>query len=209
MARIIGNGLIQARTAAGGLLIHDTFTDADGTLLVNHVISPVNVPGAAWLEFAIAFDRSGVILGNKATIALNFGPVAIRGCYVVSGVADCQVDVDVTANIAGAAGTGLICRYNSSNSTYWMLDILPGPSNLIRMVESGAVIRASASVSIAVGEVVPVSAILSGNVITFTVKGVSINYTSTLNNTSTKHGVGILASGTARTYADNFKITPL
>jgi hypothetical protein len=82
----------------GQTLVHDTFTDSNGTAIAAHVIQPVNRVGATWT----VFGASVTIQSNQALTGGNY-----TGATVDLGTPDAEIVLTFTHNTI----TGVIGRY--------------------------------------------------------------------------------------------------
>lgn len=93
MSRSVIGHTRAAKYEAGVLLLHDTFTDEDGTLLENHVVDTVNKVGAVW-ERANIEPRA--IYNNQASGADIITKENDYKIDVFNGAVRVQVDLQST-----------------------------------------------------------------------------------------------------------------
>lgn len=175
------------------IILHDTFTASDDTLLVNHVMEV----GPGWQTVS---GGGGKIVSNKAVNA--------SGNTVVASQAN-QADAVITADVTSVdAGVWDLVGRLTDTPVFWLLEIYQ-PSGTIALYEfNGSFIeRASVSFSSTLGETYAMKLEFNGTSIKGFVNGTEyISYTSSVNQQATKHGIRLHASNMN---TDNFKATTL
>lgn len=171
---------VQNFVGPSTVIVNDTFTDTNGTLLNAHAISPTNTLGATWIEstgnWTIQSDKA-----NNNTWVRTFG-------LVETGLAN----VKITASILTQNGSlnGLIFRYSDA-SNYWELR-RNGSTKALSIYKKvgadGPVVNAVVTTTdvttqtytvVCVGDLIMVND-GHGNVLTLE---------DSFNNTATKHGI--------------------
>ena len=142
--------LIASRDVGNASLVSDTFTDVNGTSLDLH--TPNASPGTAWVEYSGTWE----IQGNEVT--QTGGAAVHRVAAIDAGASD--VDVTVTFVTIVGADAGLVVRVTDDNNHY-MLQILATTFAFYKKEAGAFTLLASASATIANGDVVMVRA--SGN----------------------------------------------
>lgn len=184
---------------SGGVTVfEDTFTEAsDGGLLTAHTPAPTNVAGGNW---------SG---SSSYTIATNRVNDASSGVQLVAtketGTANGTVSLEVNRQTNNKL-FGLVFRYTDENN-YWyaLLDNQNSKFLLVERVADVHTQRGEVAFTTNTDTWYTITAILSGSSITVQVNGANtINYSSTANQSATKHGIWSAGSGVA--LFDNFKV---
>jgi hypothetical protein len=191
---------VDVKPAGGGgptVLILDQFTDTDATALQSHTIAPTNTPGASWgVENALKWT----IQSNRANGANGAG-----SAFADAGQADVTVTCDVYPDTSSY--DGIIARYSNSTN-FWLLTVRSDLSEFSIYEFStgnGVVQRATTTVSITAGTKYTLALVVSGTSLSGTINGGhQITYTSSVNQTNTKHG---LRGGTGAPTFDNFQVT--
>lgn len=198
---------VDAATAGGATtLILDQFADADGTALTAHAIAPTNVPGASWA----ANNGTWTIQGNQATSGV-LGAGDYNVATADSGQADVTVTCDITTAGSGAYAPEIVGRLTDA-SNYWRVEI-ESTTQVLRIQEYNAgsgTTRASVSLTTVNGGTYALKVVFSGTGITASVGATTCNWTSSFNQTATRHGVGEFTNnGTPYNTClfDNFKVT--
>ena len=182
--------------------VDDAFTDADSTNLSAHTIYPTNTPVTAW---TVAVG-SAQIQGNRVQGMTN---AADNVVVCDSGVADTTIKAVVNEG-ATASDIGIVFRYLDADN-YWLLFLghQTGP-NVFRIYErTGGVFtqRATAAQTVTTNTDYNLQVVLSGNSMTGTINGGnSINYSSSVGASRTKHGLYFVPQGSSATKADNFRV---
>lgn len=184
------------------LLVHDSFTDANGTALPSHTMDL----GSGWTRFKGTGGNQMTIQSNKCQ---SFTDAATEYAYQAeSGVADATIEASMVFGGADNFHLNmLIFRYVDA-SNYWACRIAgDGVITLRKYVAGVETIVDTDSVSISAGVAVATSGVLNGDSIAVTVGGVTVSTTDSFNNTATKHGISsYLSAGSANTI-DEFKVT--
>jgi hypothetical protein len=174
---------IATVAAAIAILAGDTFTGSNGTHLNAHTMDE----GSGWTENS----GSWAISSNAAVQATNAGAQYIA----TTDTGDANTRIRARVKPSAASGLhigGLIGRF-SDTSNYWRADITTGGTPLVRLWEmNGGVqtLRASKAWTNRYQKYVDLEMTLDGNIISVTVDGgYGITYTSSFNNTATKHGI--------------------
>lgn len=193
----------SSQAAAGGIVVYDTFTDTDATVLSSH--TPEKCPaGSTWGGGTTTTDDK--IYSNELR-GLR-GSLTGGHCGIETGVADCIITATVKPHsVSGGIGyfwrlPGIKVRCNtaaysvsySDTQSYYLICV---NSNLdkFHILEKASgntwTERASASVTMDASTAYVIKATLSGSTITATLDGANeISYASaTSNQTSTIHGV--------------------
>ena len=185
--------------SCSGSIICDTFTDANGTALASHTPDK-DVPGNPWVQQSGSIQ----IQGNKAQWISGSGIATINAG--VSDVSDIEADMSPGNNLDIC---GMVLRFTDLNN-YWLIELNSGSNSNSGLWERNGGVwfqRIAFTTSYAIGQVVAVSATLSGQTISIKIGANSGSYTAAaLNQTSTLHGIS-LDSNSSET-ADNFKIVP-
>ena len=213
--QILDPGVRMHAPSGGGaaapspLLIHDEFTDANGTLLMNHVIAPVNVPGNSWELASIQLSgesNSSDIQNNQARTFVLF-----RGVVVDSGIADAQAEVEWTPKAGANNRNSVLVRY-VSNGNMWGMNVREPNSdiNIHVIVNGSTTTRASVVYPWAEGQTYTLRLVANGTILECFVDGVSVlSYGQATNFlTATKHGI-MQNGGDDDTRWDNFKVSTL
>jgi uncharacterized delta-60 repeat protein len=148
-------------TSSGGtnVLLHDSFTDADGTDLRGHT-PDTNWTGGFW-QFGY---QSATVQGNKVQCASG-GVMAYLNCGLATGY---TVSCDFTWN-----GGGFVClllRF-SNTSNYWSVEITGTAFRIQERVTGAGSVRDTISFTPVNGNTYTVSVTTSGSNITATVTG--------------------------------------
>jgi hypothetical protein len=208
-----GNGNTAATqfSITSTLVIYDTFTDTDGTLLTAHTAQKAPAAwGATFAIFGGANAKNPKINSNKAS-CLDASATAISGSIIDAGIANCVITAKITSvNEAVSGGQGVVFRYVDS-SNYWYFDAVTAGTNLIRLHEVSAgvdSVRASFAKAIAVDTQYDISLTLNGTSITGIWDGTSVGFTSSVHQSATKHGLAIIHRTTAKSSkVDDFVLT--
>jgi len=194
-----------AEAVAGGVLIYDTFTDTNNTLLKNHIISPTNTPATAWATVATKADEK---INNNRT---GFGSNADCWSYLDAGVADCKITSSALfmGVGVGANSTGFWLR----GGAYFVLVGYGGGREILAILGSDKTTILAQDNPIMTSDLSSVRLLtvtLNGAIITASLdNGLTCNYTTaTINQTTTTHGVTRYYYNVA-TYFDEFKIETL
>ena len=204
--KTIGKG--DASGSSGGvplvLLIEDSFTDADSTLLTAHAIAPTNTPAVSWVNHVGA----NAILGNK--VGAWSGVVTENLSTVDSGIANGIVEALITHNAGSARAQSVIVRFLDS-SNYWKVELTTTAFRIRDVVAGVETTRVSTFFSAVGGVSYTIRVTMSGDTISATRDGLNpISYASaSFNNTQTKHGIRMVTAAdfTGLTMAaDDFKV---
>lgn len=177
------------------LLIQDSFTDADATLLTSHTPN-VNTPGHA---YAAAYSGSLKIVSNKA-----FAPATDnRADTIDAGTGDVTISADFfyKSNSNGS----IFARFSATNA-YWRIQQLGGSGAwAIAEVNPSYAIRNQLIAAAVDGTTYHMVAVLNGNTLSLYVDKLGVcRYASANLKTNTKHGIylNLLTDS-----FDNFQIT--
>lgn len=182
------------------ILIEDAFTDANGTNLTAHTIAPTNDPSATWVNIGGAIT----IESNKASTT----PAAIINYQLESGESDCIIEATIQKT-AGNVDGGIMFRY-VDDANYWIADFLSlsGTVKIYEKTGGSFTERASISKTFSASTDYVMRVELSGDDITVTIDGgSSINYSSSVGATRTKHGFWTSGAGGVTITWDDFKIS--
>ncbi len=196
------------RAAVASWLVLDNFTDADGALLNNHVIAPINNSGTIWSSRVGTWS----ITANKA-YASTVVKTAWNVATCTPGSADVSLSVAITLAESGQYAPALVARYQDT-SNYWLLTLVSDTGNTylqIRQISGGSsTTRATSTLArINNGTTVTLTATLSGQSISATYGVTTISYSSTALQSATIHGIAEYRDNTYSTssFYDNFQIT--
>lgn len=192
-----GNQLanMSATTATNSVgsttLILDQFTGTNATAIASHTISPTNTPSASWA----AGEGSCEIQGNKMRATGG----SISSANSNSGVSDGSVSV--TVNRSGNSDMAAMFRYVDANN-YWLADLQvagtdgTGTFSIYEKTSGSYTERAHIAKVFTVNTDLVIRVVLNGTSIVATVDGgSSINYTSSVRQTATKHGIWTSLTG--------------
>lgn len=183
--------------AAGGVLIYDTFTGANGTALTAHA-PDINTPGGAWVQI----NGTWTIQSNRASVA---GDGNVR---IAAGVSNYSLSVIAVA-VSATSAAGLTGRVQDS-SNLWAIQIV-NSTNVFRIAEvNGGVttVRATTSVTISDGVSYTMAGTFNGATITATLDGAnSLSYGSATF-LQTDPDVGLRAGNDTCTF-DDFTVTAI
>lgn len=176
---MFGRRTLASAGIASPTLFYDTFTGVNGTLLPAHT-PDTDASGNGWTTQAGTPD----IFDNQARITAT--EIATVDC----GVADCVISANVKC-LGLAAVAGIIVRFSSASSyTFVTIEDFFDRFRVYEWNGSTLTSRASTNVTIDIGTEYTMTITLSGTSITATLDGAnSINYTSSLNVSSTIHGI--------------------
>jgi hypothetical protein len=184
------------------LVVHDSFTDANGTALPSHTMDL----GTGWTRFKGTGLNQVTIQSNKAQ---SFTDGATEYAYSTeSGVSDATVEASVVFGGADNFHLNMMILRFTDASNFWACRIAgDGVITLRKYVGGVETIVDTDAVSVIAGTPIAVSAVLSGTSIAVTAGGVTVNATDSFNQSATKHGFSTyLSSGTSNTI-DEFKVT--
>jgi hypothetical protein len=194
----------KSQTKKGGVIVHDTFTDTDNTMLSSH--TPEVCPsGSTW---GGGTTTTKILIISNELVGTN-GSLTGGHCGIETGVADCIVTATIKAHsVSGGTGgyqwrlPGIKVRCNtaaystsySDTQSYYLICIDSYLDKFYILEKASGntwTAQASASVSIDYTSAYVIKATLSGSTITATLNGANeISYASaTSNQTSTIHGV--------------------
>ena len=192
---------------AGGpvLLVRDTFTDSDGTVLTAHA-PDVDRVGGGWVAAAgrsIDTPNAGTVESN----AFEFGADNFSGPVIETSEADVRVEADVTFPAAATTIFEKFIRYLQDGDE-WLVQAREDNNDMrIRDRQSdSAVTRATGAFTFSESVLYRIKVVAQGQIITAYVDGVEVvSYTSaTFNQTETKHG--LIKNGASLPTIDNFEI---
>lgn len=182
------------------VVIEDAFTGANATNLTAHTIEPTNVPLASWVKVGL-FNIT--IQSNKASTTAN----GLTNYYVDSGVSDCTIEAVIQKS--ASCDIGIMFRF-VDDGNYWFVS-LSSATQTFKIFEKTAnsyIERASTSKANSTGVDYAFKVVLSGNSITATIDdGSSINFSSGVRASETKHGLWESSAGATTITWDNFIIT--
>jgi hypothetical protein len=179
----------QQAPLSPAVLVWDTFTDTNGTLLTAH--TPDRSP-APWS----AVSGSLQINSNKCTGA--------SGSAIINTA---QANISALVTITGTTGTaGFLARYLDS-ANYWELQASISTNEIKLWEQTSGVWSLRGASSVTLNDANPhiLRAILIGTSITFWADSITpLTYTSSSHLTNVKHGI---KTNTTSTSFDNFKVT--
>ena len=179
-------------TTAASYLVHDTFTDVDGTLLVNHT-PDVDTVGLGW-NGSLGGTNVWEVRTNQANPFSSTGII-----YIDTGAANVTMEADITQ---GTNYWMLVGRINASNQ-HWNL-LHNGGTLYIRYATTA---YASKALSLTAGTVYNVKFSFNGMTFTATIDGVEqLSYTHGSSLLETQTLFGLYAAVGAGTRYDNLKI---
>lgn len=164
------------------VLVSDTFSDTDETLLSEHAIAPLNNIAAAWSE--VSSTNVAAIRSSTARMGSY-----IANSYTQSVISTATPNVHITAKLYhynhSAIQNSLIGRV-SDESHYWQVKLV---TTQIKLIERNGSIteRAAAAASLS-DAFYDTELTLDGNSIRGKVNGISVSYESALFNAVTQHG---------------------
>lgn len=198
----VGVGLATQRggaaIATSGLL--DTFTDADNTLLTDHVPDAAPI-GAAWGTTIAVYGSPGPlkVIDNTARQTALSGK-SIGASIIETGLSDGVLTANLrTSNQSGVDGQGVWFRCVDANNT-WYVDITPGYYVILGYAVGGVGSNVVIHNCNLLGDTdYQIVVTLKGNDITVTVGGESIQYTSSIHATATKIAISSTFGNTSAT----------
>ena len=201
----ITNSNAYAETAPAAPHIYDTFTAANGTLLVGRTPSP-NTTASATYSVLQGTSSNQTIQSDLASFAL---PGSNQAVVINSGVSDTTITCNVTFGSSSGCAAVVFFRVTDSNNLYEVV-IFANTVDLYRLA-SGSVASGypyTASGTLSAGTSYPVTITLSGSSITVQVGSLAaINVTDSSLSTNTKHGFGgSLTTGSDTVTVGNFKV---
>lgn len=156
----------------GGLLVYDTFTDTDGTLLTAHTpdVAPVS---SAWADVCI----SGSLSAGSVKIAANkvrFDADA-QGCVINCGQTDYSVSARWTPGVGGLNRNSIVFRFGS-NTNLWLFNCreVNGDANIVEAVSGIGNTRATAAFAFTEGVEYLLEVRVSGTTCTGYINGVQV-----------------------------------
>lgn len=181
-------------TVYGIVLLYDTFTDANGVDLVNHI---PNV-GPAW-------QNSGQmqIQSNAATESTTGNPACERD----AGQANVVIDTTINLNATSGCSVELWARdSNTANNIEFQLSITGPALNIYTKIANAFTLIGSETIAYTTNTPVTSQIVLNGSGLNFNLAGTYVlSVTSTFNQTATRIGVGG-SKGNNVTTIDNHKV---
>ena len=185
------------------VLILDQFTDADGTALTAHTISPINVPGNAWVNDP--GSGSGVWKINASNNAVVTGLGGSTNTWVTTETSEPNATVSVVVTLSAALQGNPIVRYTNSNNA-WFVAAQATVFELYEVSGGTYTVRASTPVTLANGTPYTVKIQASATTMIGKIVGIAeITYGSASSNqNATKHG---MMANNASVVMDAFTVT--
>jgi lysophospholipase L1-like esterase len=195
------------KSKGSGYFVFDDFIDVDDTSIIDHYIKPINVLNTGWKIWGGA-QSNAKIASNKVknSVASMYASMCVD-----TGLTDCLVGVTyVHHTTTEYEVTGLVIRLVDKDN-YWQLYIFSNggsPQLIMRYYEAGTghQVAGPAALTLTNGVSYPFTFEAKGNVLTGTIAGVSITYTSAKFNTGTRQGFGFYENDTLDNVSslDNF-----
>lgn len=207
-------------------LVLDTFTAGDGTSVSGRSVESGNATPVAWSSYTAGNNAAASVIRSNKLVADNYASPTNNN-YSFS-VVDCgAADATITATVSlgsrdvSYAYAGVVARWSDNNNKIMVMVRRSGTVSLdealfIWQMSSGSLTTISGTAgtgtSLSTGTEYTLTVTLSGTSITASLSnGLSVSATSSLNQSSTTHGVLIghtddSGSGTV-TSIDNFRIT--
>ena len=190
----------KSQAKKGGIVVYDTFTDTDGTLLSDH--TPEIYPaGSSWGGGAAT--NLTIINTNAACSPALYG--TSLGCGIDTGLVNCKITATVKAYYRNAntnyRNSGIRLRCNSAadssynDSSTWYGVVVNSCSDKFQIIEKASgnsfTVLSETSVTMDLATSYTLVATVSGTTITATLDGANeISYSSaSVNSSSTIHGV--------------------
>lgn len=176
----IGSGMqiITPRSAAAvALHIEDSFTAANGTDLGGWTPDVANTPGNTWVEALLSWT----IISNCAR-GTNYQKSLL---VIESGASDGVITMPCQK---GGNQNGIVFRY-VDNDNYWYAITSSVGGYSIYEVTAGASTRRADNETAILTTTLTMTVTLSGNDITVLYNGKTLNYSSAIRATATKHGI--------------------
>lgn len=199
------SGVLQYQTPRSlGTPLHilDTFTGSDGTDLTAHT-PDINTTGNPWVRYSTNIGRIQ-IKSNTAQSINGYG-----GVYCIdTGASDCVISFDAYYKDSPSYGVGAIARL-LDGSNYLRADLYYRKLNIMDIVAGVLTARASTSVTVVDATWYRMTLTLSGQSITFAGSMGSVTYSTSFNQSATRHGLVIASDlGAIQAAVDNFEVTP-
>lgn len=207
--------LLTGATCYGGIVdflgtgkqapvIYDSFTDAASPPLAEHVISPINVPGAAWaVPTGVLVIQGGVVIGA----------VGVNNAVLQTGLADLEIEAGFLLEHP-ESGFRVLFRYVDPQN-YWLAQA-GGNEVLLGFYQAGVLTTVTtAQYSCAVQTGLVLLARLEGETITVTLESANQVALQTLFAASTTFqnvgyaGFALAVSAAPSTYCSYFVARPL
>jgi hypothetical protein len=190
------------------LLITDTFTDSENTLIENHIPDYQATSGSyrVMLTFG-SIPISAKIISNSARGTAN--STITSAVVIETGRSDAIISCDVNKNNStqNAGGMGLSFRFNGSTGYY--VDLINNTIRLSKTNGTAAVVITTVSFPHSTTTTYNVKVVLNGpNIKVYVDNALYIDLNDT-SYTGTEHGFGLLTTSTTKTLADNLLITTL
>ncbi len=192
----------EAAPAGPTTYVEDTFTDTNGTELVDHT-PDTDTEGGGWSSRTATTDGGRI----QANVYENEHTSREGQFLIDAGVADCVVRM--TLNLGDNTQSGMYVRYSDS-SNFWQIRVRDDTQQVIlyRVVAGSFNADDTQSATIANNTDYDMVCTLSGNSVSCDVAGVTVSATNSHNNTATSHGFWVrkFDTGTAEPYVDDFSV---
>jgi len=200
----VGAWPVSGSAVGGTVLLHDTFTDTNGTSLDAHAISPVNTPSTAWTERSGNWD----IQSNRAN-STGASPGG-AGWIATLDVGQADYTLSLVFNSATGAG-GVVVRYNPADGTHYLINLAPSNDSLRLFYFDGSLYGSALAEDFGVFDAstdYEITVRVTGQTIEAAASDMSrFIYEAATNNTSLTHA-GLRATVSSATFDDLIITTP-
>lgn len=187
----------------GGILVYDTYTDANGTAIASH--TPDVRPGSnAWEALVGTWQ----IQSNRGKLTASGGG-GQNTAAIDAGVANVTAQVDLVTDAGGGTDSGLIVNVGDANN-YWLMAVgADGAITLYQRVAGAFTARDNDTYTYVAGNTYVLKIVTAGDTISGYVDNVlKVTYTTAGRalKTNTKAGIRTFQTDTGSLF-DNFRVT--
>lgn len=195
------------------LLIFDTFTDTNNTVIASHTPDTQAVSGTYRTVQTFGSSTNIQIISNRAQGTSNSTTTAVA--VIETGQSDVILTCDVNKNSTGSVngGTGVAFRVSGSTGYYvdYFADNSQSGRQILRFVEfngTSTAGRVDVDFTHSISQTYTIKVVLKGSSIKTYVDDILYHDITNSTYTGTEHGISVLTNSTPKSWADNLSISP-